>query len=1242
MKDLRQILSSAYSQEDWISFLKKLFAHSSGTGAILQKPQRIDLPKSEKVKEAYELGNYETTEGRLIGIYQVNISEDMLLYRNKVGLRQLMKNIYKYNVDGVLVVFVQEKKWRLSFISEIIKEVDEKGKIIKEITNEKRFTYLLGEGEKTKTATDRLQLLVGKELSLEDFKNAFAVEALNNDFFDRYKDIYEGFVQHITGVRYEKKGNKYQENKKHQPHPNFDGYKDYKGFSTTLHPDSETKPFKNKEFQNLFGGNEKAVRDFVKRMMGRIVFLYFIQKKGWLAVPKGKNWGEGNYDYLYQLYKETPIEDQPYFYEKYLVPLFFECFTDKKSESETNDLRFPYLNGGLFDKTQDQHFDKVNLPYSIFTEFFDTFNSYNFTVYEDAPNEHTVAVDPEMLGHIFENLLEDNKDKGAFYTPKEIVHYMCKESLKTFLLSKIITDDNQSEKVKDVITKIIEHQPLNEEERNYVKEKGNVITTSLENVKICDPAIGSGAFPMGLLQEIYYIKITLHQLGITPEQTDAQIKKHIIEKNIYGVDIDAGAVDIARLRFWLSLIVDQQLPQPLPNLDFKIMQGNSLLESYQEVDLSALDKGDIIKNPNDKDSIDYGEEFITSQQEPLFDKTNKELIQQLITDYFSLTEDKNLKRKEINELIEKRIHYIFRKEKGEVNKNINAFFIKFGITSEEDLAEKLQKGTLTSKGKEYKTYMANKKHLLELDYIENELISFQTKIERPYFLWHLYFKEAFDKGGFDIVIGNPPYISTKGITSEFKKVLEKEYKFADDTYNHFFFKGKEILKKKGVLSFITPKTFWTTQTKRNLRKLLLSLRLEYIFDTANPFESAMVDTCITSFSKVKPKNNTFLFLDGSKDLEKPLRYEVAQNVFIDTQNSVIFKPTEYNMKIHSLYGKKVKELYEQWWDKISTSKNITKYSKELEAYRQSLKPGDIALLGCLTEGGQGLATANNGKYIAVRKSTKWAKNILESRPKKLLEVVKRYKTAVKVANEEEAKDYLAALSEEQIATLFDELKEKFGRDIFGQGYIYRLIEDDEMADVETLTQDEKDNGIEPTKKFYVPYDKGDKDGNRWYLETPFAIAWSKENVGFLKTNSGKKGEGMPVVRNPQYYFKEGFCWTDVNSTYLKSRLKKNGVFDVLSMSLFTLVSSLPDWYYVCLINSRLISLYVDNFINNTSHFQINDARQLPIIIPNKTTLDKFEKLFKQAVQIKKGYSNEVELDNIQQEIDILVNELYAI
>ena len=123
-------------------------------------------------------------------------------------------------------------------------------------------------------------------------------------------------------------------------------------------------------------------------------------------------------------------------------------------------------------------------------------------------------------------------------------------------------------------------------------------------------------------------------------------------------------------------------------------------------------------------------------------------------------------------------------------------------------------------------------------------------------------------------------------------------------------------------------------------------------------------------------------------------------------------------------------------------------------------------------------------------------------------------------------------------------------------------------------------------------------------------------VRFLKTNSGKKGEGMPVVRNPQFYFREGFCWIDVNSTYLKARIKTNGVFDVLSMSLFTM-TTLPDWYFVALINSEFISLYVDNFINNTSHFQINDARQLPIIIPQKETFESLQKLVADCISLKK-------------------------
>jgi hypothetical protein len=477
--------------------------------------------------------------------------------------------------------------------------------------------------------------------------------------------------------------------------------------------------------------------------------------------------------------------------------------------------------------------------------------------------------------------------------------------------------------------------------------------------------------------------------------------------------------------------------------------------------------------------------------------------------------------------------------------------------------------------------------------------------------------------GFDVVIGNPPYISTKSVTAEDKKLLEKEYGFSDDTYNHFFFKGIKVIANNGILSYITPKTFWTTQTKHNLRELLLSKQIVYIFDTANPFSSAMVDTCITCVKNDESKMNKINFFDGSQNLFEPKSYTITQQTYVNAQNSVIFKPTDENLKIYTLYGQKVKELYNTWWDKISTSKNITKNKFDLEKYRKSLKPGDVALLGCLTEGGQGLATGNNGKYIAIRKSTKWAKNIIESRPEKLKKAIVAYNIKIngldKISN---INDYLLTLSEVEIADLFDTLKEKYGRDIFGQGYLYRLIEDSEIADVDKLTKDEKEHGISKTKKYYVPYDKGDKDGNRWYLETPFAIAWSKENVGYLQTDTNARFQGYT------YFFKEGFCWSLINGTRsendLKFRISSKGVNDVGGMALHSLVDLVTQKYIICLCNSQFMNRYTEAFVNFTVNFQINDARQLPIKIPTKEELKWFEILFDDATEIKiNQFSNKI-------------------
>ena len=232
--------------------------------------------------------------------------------------------------------------------------------------------------------------------------------------------------------------------------------------------------------------------------------------------------------------------------------------------------------------------------------------------------------------------------------------------------------------------------------------------------------------------------------------------------------------------------------------------------------------------------------------------------------------------------------------------------------------------------------------------------------------------------------------------------------------------------------------------------------------------------------------------------------------------------------------------------------------------------------------------------------------------------------------------------EESNVIQLDSLKEEYGRDIFGQGYIYRLIDDSELADVDSLTKEEKESGIDTSKNFYVPYDKGDKDGNRWYLETPFAIAWSKENVQYLKTDKKARYQGY------SFFFREGFCWNNVlnpNARLLKVKLKAATVNDVGSMSLISTSEYLSNAFFVSVLNSNIIFDYYREFINCTVNIQINDLRQIPIIIPSKEELTNIESLFETIYASKKESFESNEKGAItpeESELDDYIALLYSI
>ena len=555
MVDYRPIIESKYNRQNWQLLLHDIFGNKI---KFWNTPSTIPT-SSQFAKQALWLGTITLSDNQTISVYEVELPDSVDIERNRRGIRDMLLTAWRGNGNAGAFMFCYRKNesvLRFSYVSEAWTFAED-GSYQKESTDAKRFTYLLGEGHRSRTAIQQFEKLRDSSLTLKDLTKAFSVDAVSDMFFDGYKKQYEDIIQYITGKRMVKVANKWEEQIKNDPCKEI-----MQGFAKFPNP-------------------EKAVRDYVKKLMGRLVFLQFLQKKGWLGVPAGEPWGTGDREFIQNLFANC--QDKDHFIDNVLEVLFNDLNTERKGDLATPSLGggrgrlIPYLNGGLFerDATDEAEFP---LPAKYMQSLLDFFASYNFTIDENDPDDAEVGVDPEMLGRIFENLLEDNKDKGAFYTPKEIVSYMCRESLIAYLQTDI-----EDEATKEAIRQFVTTHDVNAlgQNQKFLQQ----VDEALKNVKICDPAIGSGAFPMGLLKELFLCRTALE--GITQSKA-AEIKKHIIQQNIYGVDIERGAVDIARLRFWLSLIVDEETPQALPNLDFKIMQGNSLLEQYKGVDLSTI------------------------------------------------------------------------------------------------------------------------------------------------------------------------------------------------------------------------------------------------------------------------------------------------------------------------------------------------------------------------------------------------------------------------------------------------------------------------------------------------------------------------------------------------------------------------------------------------------------------------------------------------------------------------------
>jgi len=511
MENIQKTLNKEYTLSTFqTDILKPVFQNGVSVFKIYDDNNvtDIDLTETENkiAQSVKQYGIIQTNEDNpvIINLFEVVLQPKIVIERNRITVGSIIRKML-FGDDASFVNFVYAKEdkkpdWRFSFIHKGEEIID--GKEINIDTDPKRYTYILGTNESCRTAAERFTDLSRKpEISIKDIRNAFSVEKLSDEFFKEYDVHYRNFTEHIVN------------NKSLLSH-----------FYETDH--------------------KKQARDFVKKMLGRIVFLYFIQKKGWLGVPANEPWGKGNQNFLSEIFETS--EKDTLFYAKYLEPLFYDTLNKERDGdiciiNGKNIGKVPFLNGGLFEP-EFKNGKLLTFPPELFQNLFDFFKRYNFTIIEDDPKNRQIAVDPEMLGHIFENQLEDNKDKGAYYTPKEIVHYMCQESLIEYLTTKlsmssgdILSRNTRTDSVSNPLETLVKQKRVN----NLNPEQLKYIEKAVDDVKICDPAIGSGAFPVGLLSEIFSIKQVIHEYKngvITEDKKDtwkpAEIKQHIIQNSI--------------------------------------------------------------------------------------------------------------------------------------------------------------------------------------------------------------------------------------------------------------------------------------------------------------------------------------------------------------------------------------------------------------------------------------------------------------------------------------------------------------------------------------------------------------------------------------------------------------------------------------------------------------------------------------------------------------------------------------
>jgi hypothetical protein len=922
---------------------------------------------------------------------------------------------------------------------------------------------------------------------------------------------------------------------------------------------------------------------YTQLVVNRILFLMFVQEKGWL---------DRNTTYVQDRYEDVRGDDTKHVYHDFFEPLFFDALNDP-NQTEFDELgTIPYFNGGLFEK--EDYEDEVSIDEEFFDALLDPeedpnthepqgfLRRYKISLSESNPSEQQLVVDPEFIGRIFEMFMqsEERSEKGAFYTPKPITQYMAKNALKHYLFEDYADNDEA----------IIQLVANNEVPSSLDENTLSGIRKKLKNVRIVDPAVGSGAFIIAIIEELVGITETLNNsLGITEDTYD--LKEEYIATSLYGVDIDSSGIELCKFRVWLHLM--QDLPADLdtfiannekyalPNLGLKFFVGNSLVGDYEPTEI-----GDTLTDTGYQGKLtgDFDEGSLP------------ERISHLRREYVDAHGDK----------------------KDDIENELNKLTTKLDEKISWDKSDHWMKEVVEEAG------------------------------EDAIFKWSINFPEIMldDDGeaGFDIVIGNPPY---KGGTnpdyisdlSDFYDSHREEYvkpvrKMVYDLYQKFIFRGEELAREDGIFTYITSSTLRTIATKTASRNILQKNRLEELFIT-NPdtFDAAVHASIFTlRHTDASDRNYELLYVNGENspiniyrdliqsqpktredvgDDETIQRndtvhdvpsYRIPIQVYRKSPRSTFFEPTDDNQETYAKWIAPVSTLLEEWEDELYDVDAQRGNLEEIKSrHINNLSPGDVTLLGLVTWGGEGLKTNDNKEHIAYIDGTYEAEQV----------------------KERNGDDFIYVEQNEE-----------------AYRWINRVVRKEDTINPSKLTEEERQNGIdagERNGRTWVPIEKGSTIEDIYYKPTIEYIDWSEESLQKIDDRRGGR------IRDPDYYFREAIFASRGGTGEYKSKARyiDNAVVDSSGVVIIPTTDSLPPKYLLGILNSNVMKYIIDNFINSTVNVQVADMRLLPIPVPSEEERDQIVSLVNDAIAVQKG-EKEGEIEEIHQNIEEKVKDIYGI